>query len=106
MKSKTTKGRITVAGLVDNRWRNVRLNLVGRDYQTAIKAHNDKEYIEATGDLARHGGSYILTNALRHFLLWNGPIRMRRNPTRLFEYPIGSAEPAMVREDSNPFVDD
>jgi hypothetical protein len=98
------EGRIMMAGLVDGKWRNVRVDLTGRDYQTAVKAHYDKDYVQAVGDLVRHGRGYDLIN-VREFVVMELPELDENEGGASVEYPMGSGEPAVIREESDPFAD-
>lgn len=58
-----SRGTITVVGIVDDRPRNVVVELEGPEYHLAISAHDNHEPIMVTGDLVKDGRSYVLKNA-------------------------------------------
>lgn len=57
-----SRGTITVVGMVDDRPRNVVVELEGPEYHLAISAHENHEPIVVTGDLVKDGRSYVLKN--------------------------------------------
>jgi hypothetical protein len=55
-------GDITVAAPVDGTKRNIWIGLTGADYQTAIQAHANREFISVVGLLVKEGRRYRLQN--------------------------------------------
>jgi len=53
-------GRVTVLGFIEDRPHNIRLELSGDDYSTAVTAHDERKLIQARGDLFKEGRSYVL----------------------------------------------
>jgi antitoxin component of RelBE/YafQ-DinJ toxin-antitoxin module len=68
----STSGRITVSALIGKDWRKVRMALSDRDYQTAVKAHSDKEFVIGIGELVRQRRGYDLLN-VRDFAILDYP---------------------------------
>ncbi len=56
------EGWITLWGLVDRGLRKVRVALSPRDYDVAAAAHVREQAVRCTGDLVRHGKSFVLEN--------------------------------------------
>lgn len=61
-------GEITIAGLVDNEFRNVHVDVQERDYEQAVRAHRDRLPVSCSGELTKVGRSYKLQN-VRNFAL-------------------------------------
>ncbi len=57
-----SNGEVTVAGLVDEATRSVGILLSGDDYKLAVRAHQDRLPLSATGALQKQGRRYILSN--------------------------------------------
>ena len=65
-------GQVTVAAWMENSPRNVRMILDAADYETAVKAHAERDLISANGELIREGRSYILRH-VRNFTIVSYP---------------------------------
>ena len=89
-------GRVTVSALVDNLWRKVRMDLGDEDYRKAVKAHEERELVEGTGELVKDKRTYFLRN-VRDF--------------DLFQYPDTDTEEDQPEQEyadpeSDPFADE
>lgn len=62
-------GNATVAGWVENGWRKVRMELSDRDYQIAVRAHQEKELVQCVGELVKQRRTYSLLNVQDFTLL-------------------------------------
>jgi hypothetical protein len=96
------EGHGIITGWIDDKWRNVRVDLAGSDYQTAIRAHDSKEYIRAVGDLVRRGHGYALIN-VHEFSVMELLEMDDAGGVAPVEYSTGSGEPAILHDDRNPF---
>jgi hypothetical protein len=59
------RGTVTVAGVVDGRLRNVRLELEPEAYAVAAEAHLSGRTVRCEGELAREGRAYVLRQPRR-----------------------------------------
>lgn len=68
----TEHGTITVFGFVDERPKNIAVQLEEREYALAIRAHENRIPISCVGELVREGPTYRLADP-RHFTLQEQP---------------------------------
>jgi hypothetical protein len=57
------EGTITVSGVVEDRFRKVKVELDSSDYDRAITAHRERLPVSCEGDLVREGKGFVLKNA-------------------------------------------
>jgi hypothetical protein len=64
----TRSGEVTIAGVIDDKMRKVRVELDAQDYERAIEAHKQNSAVRCEGELVREGLTFTLKNA-RQFVV-------------------------------------